>query len=41
MLSQRIKCTSQRITYGTHLSKLLCNNETGKYYEIRDIKSEF
>ena len=28
-------------TYGTHLSKLLCINETGKCYESRDIKSEF
>ena len=30
-----------KITFGTHRTKLLCDYETGKYYESRDIKSEF
>ena len=42
MLSQRIKYTSQEIRkYLWYTSKLLCINETGKYYENRDIQSEF
>ena len=42
MLSQRIKYTSQEIwKYLWYRSKLLCINETGKYCETKDIKSEF
>ena len=42
MLSQRIKYTSQEICkYQWYTSKLLCIDETGKYYESRNIKSEF
>ena len=44
MLSQRIKYTYQVISKPSYTSKILwitVANETGKYYESTNIKSEF